>query len=109
MFQLYGPDMRRRLWAIPAVYIEWRSGLFAEAGSDEDQAEHLHCAGSDLADDAAATATEGTLATGVEALLTGAADGLLSGCERARQSGFRTTPAGTVTHGKGCRSDYAGK
>ena len=71
MFQLYGPDMRRRLWAIPAVYIEWRSGLFAEAGSDEDQAEHLHCASSDLADDAAATATEGDVGNWCR----GAADG----------------------------------
>jgi hypothetical protein len=33
--------MRRRFCAIPAVYIEWRSGLFAAAGADEDQAEHL--------------------------------------------------------------------
>ena len=59
MFQLYGSDTRRRFRAIPAVYIEWRSGVFAKAGTDKDQAEHLHCADSDLADDPAAAATKG--------------------------------------------------
>src|ERR1039457_137218 len=59
MFQLYGSDTRRRFRAIPAVHIEWRSGVFAEAGAGEGQAEHLHSAGRDLADDPAAAATEG--------------------------------------------------
>src|ERR1039458_9229009 len=31
MFQLYGSDTRRRFRAIPAVHIEWRSGVSAEA------------------------------------------------------------------------------
>src|ERR1035441_3690478 len=59
MFQLYGPDMWWRFGAIPAMYIEWRGGVFAEAGRGEDQAEYSHSAGRALADDPAATATEG--------------------------------------------------